>query len=386
MAEAQDEAATAVVTMSADRTEWRDVSPPVSSVDVEDDDRLTDKATIVFDDSTAVLAHLSFEGLFVRIAMGWHAETAMIFEGIVTSARVLANPTGQTVELTALDFTSLMTKRPFDPMEWQPGEKLSTVVRRVVSRPEYKLVPFQIQPANDALLDERRPQRPSNLTEWEFVRGQAEKQGCLAFVEFDGKNSSNFYFVPITQVASAEPVGNLRYCRGIGELIEFTYERISSGAIPVLEASTIDPTSGTPITQPAAEEPPRPPLPAPATERDRDLGPGRRSAVESLAELAAVADARLRRPQGRVSGSAAGTAADVTQRTMTDPTKVVGLLGTGVATGTVLLRAKARVRIGGVAPWAEGEWYLRKVNHVYRRERAENRTRSSYFTKFTATR
>ncbi|MBE8516892.1 hypothetical protein ILP97_05070 [Amycolatopsis sp. H6(2020)] len=386
MAQPQDEAATAVVTMSADGTEWRDVSPPLASVEVEDDDRLTDKATIVFDDSTSVLAHLSFEGLFVRIAMGWRTETATIFEGVVSSARVLAGPTGQTLELTALDFTSLMTKRTFDPMEWQPGEKLSDVVRRVVSRPEYKLVPFQIQPANDALLDERRPQRPANLTEWEFVRGQAEKQGCLAFVEFDGKGKSNFYFVPITQVASAAPVGNLSYCRGSGELLEFTYERISSGAIPVLGASTIDPTSGVPIAQPGAEQAPRPPLPPPATERDKDLGPGRRAAAESLAELAAVADARLRRPTARVSGAAAGTAADVVERTMTDPTKVAGLLGTGVATGTVLMRAKARVRIGGVAPWAEGEWYLRKVNHVYRRERTENRTRSSYFTKFTATR
>jgi hypothetical protein len=60
--------------------------------------------------------------------------------------------------------------------------------------------------------------------------------------------------------------------------------------------------------------------------------------------------------------------------------------GHGVATGTVKLRAKSLVTIQGVAPWAEGDWYVTKVNHVYTRERINNRTRSSYYTKFTATR
>ena len=381
-----DEAATAIVTVSADGTRFVDISAPITSVDIEDHDRLSDKATVIFDDHTAMLAQLSFEGLHVRIGLGWYAETQMIFEGIVTESKVLATPTGTTVKLTSLDFTSLMTKRTFDPMEWRPGETLSTVLTRVVSRPEYHLVPFQILPATDLTLDERRPARPANINEWEFILDQAERQGCLAFVEYNGRGSSNFSFVPITRVAAADPIGTLRFCRGVGELIEFDYERVSSGAIPVREASSIDPTSGAATDQPAPEPEQRPPLPPPATERRPDLGADRRAAVEALAELAAAADARLAAPTERVSGQPAATATDLTQRTRRDPTRVIGLSGRGTATGTVLLRAKSRVTIQGVAPWAEGDWYVTKVNHIYTRERAENRTRSGYFSKFTATR
>ena len=381
-----DEVATAVLRVSADGADWRDVSPPLQSVDVEDHDRLTDKATVVLDDDTGLLAHASFEGLRVRVALGWHQEQRTIFEGDVTSSRVFAHPGGQRIELTALDFTNRMALRPFEPMEWQPGERLSEVLKRIVQRADYHLTPGQIEPANDLVQDERRPARSANVNEWEFVLQQAQRQGCLAFAEFDGVDTSKFSFVPIAVVASAKPIGTLRYCRGVGELIEFEYERISSGALPVRAADSIDPTTGKPVTAPAPTPPPRPELPPPSTARHKDLGESRRASLEALTELAAAASTALRQPTERISGEAAGTEAETADRVTVDPTRVLGLNGHGVATGNVLLRAKSVVRISGVAPWAEGDWYLTKVNHVYTRERANNRTRSSYFTKFTATR
>ncbi|MGY1694623.1 hypothetical protein ACI780_06870 [Geodermatophilus sp. SYSU D00814] len=386
MSSASDEAAIATLQVSADGSDWRDVSAPVRSVDIEDHDRLTDKATVVLDDDTGLLADLSFEGLVVRLAVGWQAEQAPIFEGVVTSTRVLAQPTGQRVELTALDFTYRMTLRPYQPGEWQPGEKLSAVLGRIVGRPEYRITARQIEPADDVTMSTTRPVAHAGLNEWEFVLDQARRQGCLAFLEFDGKDASKFYFVPVARVASAEPIGTLRYCRGIGELIEFRYERIATGALPVRAASSIDPATGEPVEQPAPAPRPREPLPPPATGRQRDVDAGRRAAVEALAELSAAATAKIepRRQQvtGRPSAGADALAAQVTS----DPTRELGLNGQGVSVGTVQLRAKSRVLIQGVAPWAEGAWYVTKVNHVYTRERVGQGTRSSYYSKFTATR
>ena len=387
MATPADEAAVAELHVSADGSDWRDVSAPLQSLDVEDHDRLTDKATIVLDDNTGLLGDASFEGLEVRLTLGWGPDDKeTIFEGVVTSARVIAHPGGQRVEMTALDFTYRMTRRAFNPAEWAPGERLSEVLKRIAGRAEYGVKEKQIEPADDLKRTERTLIGSPNVNEWEFVLKQAEAQGCLAFVEFDGKETSNFYFVPLQTVARADPIGTLRYCRGSGDLIEFSYERISSGALPAKSASSLDPVTGKPVQQPAAEPPPRPPVPPPATRRERGLGDGPRKALEALTELGAAADAQLKQPVERVAGKPAVAEQSAAVTIEPDPTRVVGYLGHGVATGTTKLRAKSKVTIFGIAPWASGDWYVTKVNHVYSRERVNNRTRASYFSKFVATR
>jgi len=377
-------AVAATVLVSADGSDWRDVSAPVFAVNVEDDDRLTDKAVIRLDDSTGVLADAAFEGLELRVAFGDPDHQTYVFEGVVASSRVLATPGRQLVELTALDFTFRMSRRDYDPAEWKPGETLGSVLARIVARPEYDLSPFQITPATDIVLDERRPARPANVNEWEFVLDQAERQGCLAFCEFDGTDTSNFYFTPLAKVVAAEPIGELHYGRGNANLIEFCYERSATTAAPLRSASTIDPVTGTARVSPSPTTVPRPPLPPPATDAVADLDPRRRTAIEALSDLAAAAAATLTRPTERVTGDTARTADELAYLRAPDPTSVLGFSGHGVASGTVALRAKSRVHISGVSGWAEGNWYVRRVNHVY--QRAVTATRPTYSTEFMATR
>ena len=125
---------TAAVLVSADGSDWRDVSAPMYQLRVEDDDRLTDQAVVRFEDTTGVLADGSFEGLELRIGFGPADARTYVFEGVVTSAQVLATRARQQLEITALDFTSRMSSRPYDPAEWKPGETLKSVVTRIVSR------------------------------------------------------------------------------------------------------------------------------------------------------------------------------------------------------------------------------------------------------------
>ncbi|MFI1169989.1 hypothetical protein [Streptomyces melanogenes] len=383
MARPNDDTPACRLHMSVDGKDWRDVTPPLRSVDVEDHDRLTDKATIVFDDPGGALAHASFEGLTVRVALGWGDRTATIFEGVIAGHRVIATQDTQWLELTALDFTFRMTGHtPDPPRVWDSGERLSDVVRTLVTRPEYRIVAAQIEPTDDRRFDKKSPLRQANVNDWEFVLDLARRQNCLTFVEFDGHDESRFSFVPLAKVVAAQPIGELRYLRG-GPLLEFDYERINSAAPPLRQESTVDPVSGRLVVEPVAALEPRPALPPPAAAH---LDPPQRRALVSLTELAAVAETRLTRPTERVAGAAADPAA-VAARVVPDPTRRLGFSGHGVATGNVELRAKSMVTIKGVASWAEGDWYVTKANHVFTRAPGgTGRARPGYYTKFTATR
>ncbi|MDX3452473.1 hypothetical protein PV396_11035 [Streptomyces sp. ME02-8801-2C] len=387
MASPGDDAAFVDFQVSVDGTKdsWVPVSSAVQSVDVEDNDRLTDQAVIVLDDSTGMLAHASFEGLLTRVTVGWQAEHATVFEGVIRSSRMLALPGGQGCELTAFDFSYFMSGRALAPDEWKPGERLSTVIDRLVTRTGNRIRTAEILPVQDRVMDAHRPVGQVGGTEWQFILGQAELQGCLAFVEFVSKDDvSKFYFLPIKSVAESKPVGTLTYCQGTGSLLEFSFERVSSGALALREAGAMDPATGQVVEQKAPAEPPKDPVPPPATVRNREATVAQKRAIEALTELGAKAAATLVRPVEHLAGEAAVAATAV--QVEPDPTRRLGLNGRGVAIGNVQLRAKSMVTIKGVASWAEGDWYLTKVNHVYSRVREKDRVRSSYHTKFTATR
>ena len=57
---------------------------------------------------------------------------------------------------------------------------------------------------------------------------------------------------------------------------------------------------------------------------------------------------------------------------------MLGLHGDGLAVGTVKLRAKGKIGIEGIANWAEGDWYVRQVNHIAMSQ--------NYWTRFVVTR
>jgi hypothetical protein len=380
-----DEAAVGQVEVSADGTDWRDISPTITSINVEDHDRLTDQAKIVLDDPMGILAHGSFEGLRVRIALGWMAEHATIFEGDVTAAKAITQTEGSRVELTALDFSNRMKRRTREPFTYNKGETLTKVVEDTVKQREYSFKAFEIVPAVDTKFDEVRPLQ-RNVDDLAFIQKLATDAACIWFVEYDGKiQGSKFFFVPIERVASADPVGQINGCRGGGDLISFKLERIGASGQVERTASATDPVTGETVTHTTPPVPERPPLPPPAPGKHSGATDTQLKALDALTEVAAAADKRLEAEKRPVVAEAPDPArAEV--KVVPDPRRVVGLQATGTARGTTLLRAKSRVTIDDVAPWAEGDWYLVKVNHVYTRERIATGHRNSYATTFVATR
>jgi hypothetical protein len=116
------------------------------------------------------------------------------------------------------------------------------------------------------------------------------------------------------------------------------------------------------------------------------------SGYKAAAELAAKSKLKpeAQQPQDFVVGlpSDPELARKMVER---DRTRLSGLFGEGTTIGTVNLRAKGPVTIKGIAPWAEGNWYVTRVNHVYTRAIGETKDhkkddRSTYHSKFTVTR
>jgi len=388
MSTPSDEAAVAQVLVSADGTDWRDISSVITSVNVEDHEMLTDQALIVIDDSMGILAHASFEGLKVQTTLGWVAEKATIFEGDVTAAKAITQTEGSRVELTALDFSNRMSQRtPDPPMEWHSGETLTKVVESIVKRQEYGFKATEIIPKADPKYDDDHPLRQANQNDLAFVQDLATRAACLTFVEFSDKaKGSKFFFVPIERVASAKPIGLINGCRSGGDLMSFKLERIGSSGYVERTASATDPVTGEVVTHKTPPAPERPPIPPPEPGKHSGASESQLRGLDALTELAAAADKRLKAEKKPVAAEAS-TPDDAGAKVVPDPRRVLGLQATGTARGTPLLRAKSRVTIEDVAPWATGDWYVTKVNHIYTRERiSTDRHRNSYSTTFVATR
>jgi len=367
-----------------------DVKGTVVSVDVEDHDRLIDRARVVIDDPQQGYAHSLTENQAVVIELGWEDEKSLLFRGVTTQPDTESlGGTRQQVIVTAFDPSYLMNLRPAPDKAEHEG-KLSEIVLAVVNRP--------VEPAHGITADANNVQlsadpklklvQPPNVRDWDFISRLAVEHGCRAFVEVDGSGKVQFYFVSEDKLLAAAPMGVLHFCSGFSEVLSFNYRRIASAAIRTAVTAIDGAKSGEVVTgtspgdQPTAE-------PKPSSETRANLGKTTGATGAYDQAISAAKDQELKPeqqvPQEFLSGlpSDPDLAARLLKR---DPTRIIGLFGEGVAVGTVKLRAKGKVTIMGIAPWAEGDWYVARVNHIYTRSVQGKQDRSTYRTKFAVTR
>lgn len=367
-----------------------DLAPTVESAEVEDHDRAIDRARVVFDDAEAKIAPILREQVRVQISMGWTSEKAMIFEGIVMSHKTEALGGGQQrVTMTAYDLSYLMKQGQPKILTFSSGtlsEALKAIVGNyakdgiTLGKDNGKSnVVINPDPAFTTLVPLTKMQ---SQTDWDFIQKLARDYQSRAFVEVNNEQSQ-FYFVSETSLLKGDPMGTLHYCPGGGgaKLIEFKYERVGSGATPASTVTVIDPKTGDPVTQKADPPPPEPPL---QVEPDAD------AETAQAAQITAASKPEDSRPKPVIAGEPSDPE-KAARRTKQDPTRLLGFSGRGTAVGTVKLRAKGKVTIEGIAPWAEGDWYVHKVNHIFTRiivkdKNLKNQDRSTYQTKFSATR
>jgi Phage tail baseplate hub (GPD) len=339
------------------------LDPLARVVTIEDNDRLVDEARLTFADPDGKGAELVGDGKKVTIELGWDEEFTVLFEGLVVERKPDAGAGGmKTVTVVARDLSHKMSKEPHTVLH--PEGTLDTIVKKVASQNGWSGPDAHITCDPNPKLTELNDLKQVAETDYQYLQRLAQLYGARAFVEYnDGR--SQFYFVSNRTLLEADALGRLEYCRGLNKLIEFKYESVAARCARQLTLSVVDPLTGDLKT--ATGE--TPPAAAPTA------------------------------PEGTATPPAAPTPATgqpsdpdrAKQVTIFDPTRVLGLRGQGRAVGTIFLRAKGKVEIMGIAPWAEGDWYVSKATHTWRDVRTaedvkKGGKRSSYETSFTATR
>lgn len=376
-----------------------DISQQVASVDVQDEDRGTDRAVVVMDDPSQANTDAIREGTEVRIELGWESEHALMFVGRVHRVRSAARSGGVgRLSFTCHDVSARMNVRPEIANRQHVGT-LREILTALAGEHEIEMGDVLIDPMPS--WTEEEPLNQGTATTWAMIQNVAEEHRARAFVEVNSSESDSaaqraaggvprLYFISEAALLAQDPLGKLKYCEGFGSLIEFDFQRVGSGAAPSAQTTMIDPVSGEVCT----EQGPEPAADTPAALGSGQIGrlgsavgEGRVRGAEAAIDLAnqqpvQPADLRSRtRLAGTPSDCALGRRL-VTQ----DTTRDVGLFGRGLAMGTVFLRAKGSVEIVGLAASAEGNWYLRRVNHLVEQTRTGERIRKTYRTRFEATR
>jgi phage protein D len=335
-----------------------DLAPLASSVRLEDNDRLVDEARMVFKDPDGKGAELFTNGRTLTIELGWDDEHAILFEGLVVENRPEAGAAGtRSVTVVARDLSHRMSLKVPEKPERHPAGTLQAIVERIAARNDWTGDKAKIVCDPNPRLTEQNDLMQGSKSEYQYLQELAERYGARAFVEYNDK-SSRFYFISNRKLLEGKALGTLKYCRGIEKLIEFKYQSVAARSLRQVVASAVDPVTGEVKTAQGEK-------PAPAADGSTlasavpgpTLAPGQPSDPERAARVVVF-----------------------------DPTRVLGLSGEGRAVGTIMLRAKGKVEITGIAPWAAGDWYVSKATHVWTDQSTAKVKRSSYETKFTATR
>lgn len=338
-----------------------DISANVRSAEVEDNDRLIDKAVVVLNDPSASGSEAPREGNTLLVDLGWGENHGVLFEGEVTQiANAAAGCNPKQLTITALDLSYRLRKRPFRATNHVGA--LSAIVRRIVTaEPTTGIEVGQIEPATDPEFTEAAPLRQTTQNDWDFIVLLARRYACRAFVEYNA-GVSKFYFIPIARLVEGEPMGTLAATGMAGRITRFSYERTASAAAPRSGTSTVDPITGDTVTvaPPAA---PAEPAHAPSATTAESGGAALDSALAVASE--ATETPASQRPETFRPGtpsSPARAASDTAQ----DPTMALGFTARGACVGTVMLRAKGSVEVTGISGWGVGRWYVRKVKHAVR--------------------
>jgi hypothetical protein len=316
----------------------------------------------------------------------------MLFEGIVWRVKTESHSDGaaskQWVTLVALDLSYKLNQGEGKAKVHSAG-KLSDILKGIVA--PYQIPVGQIKLVEDPEFKADAPLVQGPKTDWAFIQELAVRYGARAFVEVNS-DKSQFYFVSEKFFLDGESAGQITYVHGTSQLIEFTYQRVASGAAPVRSANVTDPLTGTPAAKQAPAPTPEAPISADPDVKSRldKLGTGAGSVYGDVTDVMAKSEGKAE--DARAKELVAGLPSDPALGDATvqqDPTRALGFVGKGTAVGNVELRAKGKLTIKGIAPWAEGDWYVRRVNHQITTGAGadpQGKARASYITRFMVTR
>jgi hypothetical protein len=278
---------------------------------------------------------------------------------------------------------------------------LEDVLKAIVGRQKVPLPVGQITVGASRTWTEGDPLLQGTRTDWELIQDLAGTYRARAFVEVNSEPKDSkedltaggvarFYFLSEESILAQKPWGTMHYCRGSGPLIEFKFTRIGPGAAASATVVTMDQKKGDVVSQSGLPHAPDAPsaLSSNSVEGLKSaMGSGKADAASAAIDHANAQPDRpaTTRPVVTMPGKPsdpANAANDITR----DQTRLLGLFGRGQAVGTVQLRAKGSVEIVGLANDASGNWYLKRVVHVFEKAAPQGTTQNTFRSQFEVTR
>jgi hypothetical protein len=387
-----------------DPTKTMDIGRAIARIDVHDEDRGTDKATLVMDDHVGISTDVIQRNAPVTVELGWESEHAVIFMGRVhkIGSYTKRGAIGQ-LQFEVRDLSELMNVRPKLDNRQHSGT-LKEILTQLASEAGLKVGAVAIDPMPKWPDTHKRLLNQGTRTNWQLIQDVARDYGSRAFVEVNtpaktgakpAEPEAKLYFFSESAMLAEKPLGKLTLCHGWGSLIKFDMTRIGTGSAPPQSATVVDPVTGKVCTETAegGGEQPAPAISGGALDQlSATRGPAAARSAESGLEVTAKTEPRA---DAEIPARKVGTPSDcdmARRDIQPDETRRLGLSASGEAMGTVFMRAKSSVEIEGHSSQATGRWYLKRVNHIVEQARAPGAepadvlTVKTYRTRFEATR
>ncbi len=361
-----------------------DLSRDLTSLTVEEDDRLADKLTVVVPDPFKVFSYALQEGMDVEVDLGYADDHSVIFRGLITQVDAEFPEDGvPQVTLQAFDNSIRMglrrRNRPWTDID------LQGIVSQIATEYGFLIQDITLPPGGNPTYTGNGI-RQREETDLAFLHRLADAQRCKVFVDTEDFGDV-FTFKAEQMIMDAEPASTVYYgrCGVENALLSFSVNSdVSRRRRPQVYA-TVDPETGQETEAERQAEEPRDLLGDPFDENLAELGrrdPTRAAALAPLLNVAAGAYQSIFDATGdeeREITPGLYNAQALRQRTAPQASTVTeGVTGRGVTEGNKELRAKRNIQIEAVGGRFSGKWYLTQVRHVV--------DRSGYRTHFTCSR
>jgi phage protein D len=347
-----------------------DLSGDLTSLTVEEDDRLADKLTAVVPDPFKVFSYALQEGMDVEVDLGHTDDHSVLFRGLIT--QVDADfPEDDVPEVTVRAFDNSIRmglrkrNRPWTDIN------LRGIVSRIATEYDFMLQDISLPPGGNPTYTGNGI-RQQEKTDLAFLHDLARAQRCKIFVDAEDAGDV-FTFKAEQMIMDAQPASTVYYgrCGVENRLLSFSVNSdVSQRHRPRVYAS-IDPETGQETESERQVEQVRDLRGNPFDENLAELtrrNPVQAAALAPLLNVAASAYGSIFEETGeeeREVTSGLHNAQALRERTAPQASTVSeGISGQGVTEGNKDLRAKRNLEIEAVGGRFTGKWYLTQVRHV----------------------
>ncbi|GAB3433629.1 phage late control D family protein [Flindersiella endophytica] len=344
--------------------EGQDVTPWVSSVQVVEDDRLTDNVSLTVNDPRMIYADALMEGCRAEIDLGYNEpdQHALLLRALITKVELTYPDNGvPQVKIKGEDKSIEMGIE--EQKKLWTNTTVNAIVRKIAEPYRFAGVVANLDP-DPKIVRENQDAK----TDLALLQDLAKRYQAKCFVELNENDQEVLYFVPDRRILRLNRADKLvlRYRQGVGSnLMSFT---------PTFDASLIDRQKEVHDLGQGGQRiktPPPPPVEVFSWDLASDLASRANRAdldrIDVLFQAGQRAREKLQQSLAKpklTTGAVAPTQQQLDDTAGALESRRLGMSASGTTVGSIFMRAKCNVSITGVHERFVGDWYVTSVTHT----------------------